>query len=118
MSKTRQVCLALLGSAAALTGSCTLLNRDVVLAGSVLEMQDDTALVSVHTVANARPGQQLIIYRVDLVPAVKPTAPPWRRLERTGSAVLIEVLAQHAVRVRVTDGSIARDREVELQGLP
>lgn len=111
----RRTAIAVIAGAAVLN-ACTLFRDDVVLKGKVLEIQGDIALVSVHSTAGAHPGQPLEVYKVNLVPAVKHTARPWRRPERSGSAVLIEVAGDHAVRVQITDGTISVDHDVELRG--
>lgn len=97
------------------TTGCTLFGGNEVLAGRVLELQGDSALISVHSTAKARPGQQVGVYRVDLQPAVKHTAPPWRQPAKTGTAVIEEVVGEHAVRVRMTAGTISTDHDVELR---
>jgi len=100
---------------ASLTTACALFGQDVVLAGRVIEMQDDSALVSVHSTAHAKPGQPVVVYRINLKPAVKHTAEPWREPEKTGTAVIEEVLGDHAVRVKMTTGMISTDHDVELR---
>ena len=99
-----------------LLGACTLFREEMVLKGKVLEMDGDMALVSVHSTKDTHPGQPLEVYKVNLVPAVKHTANPWRRPERSGSAVLTEVIGPHAVRVQITNGIISTDHDVELRG--
>lgn len=99
-----------------LLAGCTLFSGDVVLGGRVLEIEGDTAVVSVHSTEGAATGMSLEVYRINLVPAVKHTAKPWRRPERSGAAVVTEVIGMHAVRVRITEGSISTDRDVELRG--
>lgn len=108
--------LLLSAASACLAASCSLFRPELVLTGNVLEMQGDVALVSVHSTDGARTGMQLEVYQINLVPAVKVTAPPSRHPERTGSATLTEVIGDHAVRARLTEGMISRNHDVELRG--
>lgn len=98
-----------------LLGACSLFNHDVILAGKVVEMQADSALVSVHSTANAEPGQRLNVYKMIIIPAGQPTSPPWHRPERTGTAVVSEVIGNHAVRVKITSGFISAEDDVEIR---
>lgn len=113
--RRRRLVSAALAGAVAMAG-CTLFNGEVVLSGRVAELDGSSALVSVHDTGDARAGMTLTVYRVNLVPAVKHTAKPWRRPERSGSAVITEVIGMHAVRVRITEGVISTDQDVELRG--
>lgn len=100
---------------ALLATACSVFGQQVVLAGRVIDLQGESALVSVHSTANAKPGQTVVVYRIDLKPAVKRPAKPWREPKKTGTAVIEEVIGDHAVRVKMTTGMISTDHDVELR---